>query len=93
MAKLVRDRIPELIPKDMQTHIADDEEYRAMLREKLIEETQEFLDSETDENLVDILEVVYAICDAKGVRREALEELRKVKAQQRGAFTKRIVLD
>lgn len=94
--KLVRDNIPEIIEQNNENpviHIADEEEYKIRLREKLQEEVDEFLAGEYPEELADILEVMYAFCDLKGIDRNKIEHLRAIKAQRRGGFSKRIVLD
>jgi len=94
--KLVRDKIPEIIKNNGAipiTHIADDEEYWQKLKEKLQEEVEEFLKDENEEELADILEVIYAICDFKNFDKEKLELLRKKKAEERGGFKDKIILD
>ena len=94
--KLVRDKIPEIIKRDGNkpiTHIADSQEYWEKLKEKLKEEVDEFLKNSTEEELADILEVIYAICDFKKINRQKLELLRKKKAKKRGEFRKKIILD
>ena len=94
--KLVRDRIPEIIKQDNSTpitHIADDEEYWDKLKEKLREEVDEFLKESTEEELADILEIVYAIRDYMKINPEKLEKTREQKAQKRGGFKKKIILD
>ncbi len=94
--KLVRDKIPEIIKQDNSiptTHIADDKEYWDKLKNKLKEEVDEFLKESTEEELADILEIVYAIRDHMKINPEKLEEIRKQKAQKRGGFKKKIILD
>lgn len=94
--KLVRDKIPEIIKKDNKTpitHIADEEEYWNKLKEKLKEEVDEFLKESTEEELADILEVIYALRDHMKIDKERLEEIRENKTQKRGAFKKKIILD
>ena len=94
--KLVRDKIPEIIKNRKAvpiTHVADDEEYWQKLREKLQEEVDEFLRDSNEEELADILEVIYAICDFKNFDKEELELLRKKKAEERGGFRDRIIFD
>ena len=94
--KLVRDKIPEIIKGKGETpitHIADDEEYKIKLKEKLIEEIEEFLKESNAEELADILEVIYAIRDNMGVSTEELEKIRVEKAEKRGGFNKKIILD
>ncbi|HEX2418895.1 MAG TPA: nucleoside triphosphate pyrophosphohydrolase [Micromonosporaceae bacterium] len=93
--KLVRDRIPELITEaggQPQTRVARGEEYPALLRLKLLEEVQEFLDSDDAGELVDVIEVVYALARHKGVEPVELEELRADKERERGSFLTRTVL-
>jgi predicted house-cleaning noncanonical NTP pyrophosphatase (MazG superfamily) len=62
--KLVRDKIPQIIrSKGLEPVIytASTEEYSARLRDKLQEEVDEFIVSDSDpEELADILEVLYA---------------------------------
>lgn len=93
--KLVRDKIPQIIrDKGLEpiTYIADAEEYRASLKNKLREEVQEFLDSDDDpEELADILEVLYALAENAGTDRQQLEKLRAAKAEERGPFSDRII--
>jgi predicted house-cleaning noncanonical NTP pyrophosphatase (MazG superfamily) len=94
--KLVRDRIPEIIEQEGETtvtHIADDAEYERRLREKLDEEVAEFEESSEIEELADVLEVVYAICASREIDQEALEQRRQGKADARGTFSNRIVLE
>jgi predicted house-cleaning noncanonical NTP pyrophosphatase (MazG superfamily) len=94
--KLIRDKIPEIIEasnKTFTTHIASSEEYWTKLREKLTEEVNEFLDDENPKELADILEVIYAICDEKGISKDKLEAMRKEKSEKRGAFIEKIILE
>ena len=94
--KLVRDKIPEIIKKKGEvpiTHIASDDEYWKKLKEKLQEEINEFMKDGNAEELADILEVVYAICDYKKIDKKELELLRKKKTKERGGFKERIILD
>jgi len=94
--KLVRDKIPEIIKKKGAvpiTHIASDEEYWKKLKEKLQEEIDEFMKDSNEEELADILEVVYALCDYKKIDKKQLEMLRKKKAEERGGFKDKIILD
>jgi predicted house-cleaning noncanonical NTP pyrophosphatase (MazG superfamily) len=94
--KLVRDKIPEIIERKGEKalfHIADEAEYRSQLERKLKEETAEFLKDKNAEELADILEVVYALAATLNVSLEELERLRLKKAQERGDFKKRIILE
>ena len=94
--KLVRNRVPHLIKKNGQipvTYIASEEEYWLKLQDKLKEEVGEFLDGGNHEELADILEVLYAICDFKNIDREELEVMRAKKVADIGNYSDRIVLD
>jgi predicted house-cleaning noncanonical NTP pyrophosphatase (MazG superfamily) len=95
--KLVRDRIPEIIRAsgaEPVTYRADVAEYQRRLREKLLEEVDEFLAADgatAVEELADILEVVYALAAELGATREDLETTRATKATERGVFTDRVI--
>jgi predicted house-cleaning noncanonical NTP pyrophosphatase (MazG superfamily) len=94
--KLVRDKIPEIIKSKGAvpiSHIANDEEYRQKLKEKLQEEVDEFLKDSNQEELADILEVIYALCEFEDIDFNQLELLRKDKSQKRGGFKDKIILD
>jgi predicted house-cleaning noncanonical NTP pyrophosphatase (MazG superfamily) len=94
--KLVRDKIPEIIKSEGRVpiaHVASKEEYWKGLKCKLKEEVGEFLKDGREEELLDILEIVYAICDFRKINKSKLESLRKKKAKERGGFRKRIILD
>jgi predicted house-cleaning noncanonical NTP pyrophosphatase (MazG superfamily) len=93
--KLVRDKIPEIIRASglkPLVRTANGEEYRNLLRAKLTEEVQEFLDSdENAEELADILEVVLTLAREAGISQQQLEVIRVTKAAERGGFTGRVV--
>lgn len=94
--KLVRDKIPEYIKSKGGTpitHIANDKEYWEKLKEKLLEEIKEFSENEVIEEIADIQEVIDAICDYKNFGKESIEAVRKKKAEERGAFKKKIILE
>ncbi len=89
--KLVRDKIPEIIKaKGIKpiNHVAGDEEFENALMEKLREEVEEFIEDPSKEEMADIMEVIYAILEQKKYSFEEIEEVRKEKAQERGAFIK-----
>lgn len=97
--KLVRDRIPEIIKKEgkqLTVITLEEPEYLDQLDRKLKEELAEYLASSDIqsqvEELVDILEVIYAIAEAKGVSVQELETVRRKKAEKRGAFKGRVFL-
>lgn len=94
--KLVRDHIPDLIRakgEAVVTHVADEAEYWQKLKEKLREEAEEFIKDETAEELADLLEVINAIIVTKHFRLEDIQALQAKKAQERGGFFGRVILD
>ena len=93
--KLVRDRIPEIIQASGDTcdiEILSSEKYLEKLEEKLYEEVKEYHESGSIEEIADILEVLYAIASARGCSSLELEEVRRKKASEKGAFNHRILL-
>ena len=93
--KLVRDKIPQIIEmsgKKPVTRILDEGEYIAALEQKLDEEVQEFHSDKNIEELADILEVVYALTEAKGYTLTQLHETCAQKREARGGFKERIFL-
>ena len=97
MEKLVRDRIPEIIEREkggeVAYRIADRTEYSDFLLKKLTEEVDEFLESREPIELADILEVIHHLAKEVGLSPEGIEELRRKKEIQRGAFRKQIIMD
>ncbi len=94
--KLVRDKIPQYIKKKGGTpvfHIAGDKEYWEKLKEKLKEEVDEFCESESIEEMADLVEITDAACKYKKFNKRKLEAVRKSKAKERGAFKKKIILE
>lgn len=93
--KLVRDKIPEIIESDgktCKTRILSDEEYIAALEAKLGEEVAEYQEDKNLEEMADVLEVLLAICIARGYSLNELEEMRVKKANERGGFKKKMFL-
>jgi len=74
--KLVRGRIPEILrSKGLQpvVYTASGEEYRIQLRDKLLEEVEEFIASDNDpEEFADILEVLCALAEQIGISHRQL---------------------
>lgn len=94
--KLVRDRIPEIIEKSgkkASCHILNEDEYISELDRKLNEECAEYQADKSIEELADMLEVIYAIAEARGYTVAELEKVRAEKAEKRGGFRNRIYLE
>lgn len=93
--KLARDKMRELFESQGRvqvSHILTDQEYARELRNKLKEETAEFLQDNNLEELADILEVIYALAKNIGHTKDELEQARATKAEQYGIFDKKIYL-
>ncbi len=93
--KLVRDRVPEIIRESGKACCVEqlsEEDYITELYRKLDEETSEFKQSRSTDELADILEVIFAISEARGISVRELEQKRLDKAEVRGAFKKRVFL-
>ncbi len=94
--KLVRDKIPGIIEKDGKHCVCStlsDEDYLFMLDKKLDEELKEYQESKSMEELADLLEVMHAVSIARGSSIEEVEKIRVQKAENRGSFEKRILLE
>ena len=93
--KAIRDKIPEIIAESGNTcnvKKLSDSEFLVFLEKKLEEETKEYQQSKSVEELADILEVIYRISQLNGTSAERLEEIRQEKIQKRGAFEKNLFL-
>lgn len=96
--KLVRDNIPAVINETGSTceiEVLDETVYFEKLNEKLKEELEEFYFARPEEvvgELADVIEVLYAIAESKGISVEDIEKVRKEKKEDRGGFKERIFL-
>lgn len=93
--KLIRDKIPEIIEKSGKkavVDVLDAQTFIKYLDDKLTEELTEYLTSGDVEELVDLVEVIYAILKHKNVNIEDFESIRRKKSAERGAFNKRLKL-
>lgn len=92
---LVRDRIPEIIEQSGKTPVTEklnDHRYIQMLNSKLGEELAEYQGENNVEELADIVEVVYAILEFRGVTLAQFEKIRRSKVDSKGAFKERLLL-
>lgn len=93
--KLIRDKIPEIIRQSGKIAITEQvsgDNYLELLNTKLGEELQEYLESQSIEELADLVEVVYALLAHKSISRQEFEIIRQHKADKRGAFKDRLLL-
>ena len=93
--KAIRDKIPEIIQKDGHTcniQTLSDEKFIIEIEKKLSEEVTEYQNDKNPQELADILEVIYAIAQLKGISKEELEKIRIKKLQDRGGFEKNLFL-
>lgn len=93
--KLVRDKIPEIIENrgaHCETDTLSEESFKIALDEKLKEEINEFLASHDVEELADVLQVIYAILDVRGLQISDVISARIQKEEERGTFQNRVYL-
>jgi len=93
--KAIRDKIPEIIResgKKCNIQTLSDEKFIIEIEKKLSEEVTEYQNDKNPEELADILEVIYAIAQLKGISKEELEKIRVKKLQDRGGFEKNLFL-
>ncbi len=94
--KLVRDNIPQIMLQngaEPVIRILNDEEYFQELNKKLTEEVAEYLESYEIVEIADIIEVLRAILELKGISYDDFEDIRKEKVRTKGAFKNKIYLE
>ena len=91
----MRDKVP-LIMRGRGEHpsvrTAEPYEYAGLLRAKLVEEVEEFLDTDDPHELADVMEVLLALGQILGCDGDDLERMRTEMANERGRFIDRLVL-
>lgn len=93
--KLIRDKIPEIIKNSGKTcfvEVMDNATYIKYLNLKLHEELAEYESDHSLEELADLLEVIYAVAEARGYSISELERARIEKKAARGGFAKKLRL-
>ena len=94
--KLVRDYIPEIIEEDgkwcLTRRVHGVDEHMVMLKEKISEEAQEFIENPCYEEAADMLEVVKAFCHLAGLEFECVAGIAQKKQEERGGFYNGIIL-
>lgn len=94
--KLVRDKVPTIIRKSgkkFSMHVATEQEYEEALWNKLDEEIAEFKESVCEGEAADVLEVLDAIIEFYGYNLYDVETARQIKADARGRFKDRVILE
>lgn len=98
--KLVRDKIPELMEKEGLRpvyRVMSGDSLRIALEHKVIEEKCEGANAcsveETTSEIADLIEVAYALARVEGVSEDALNEIRRIKREEKGGFEKGIFLE
>lgn len=99
MSKLVRDKIIDIIQKEGRTpefSILNDQEYLQALKNKLVEESSEVVNTTTDEDLLselaDLQEVLDCLLRHAKISKTQLKMAQIKKSEQRGSFKKKILL-
>ncbi len=94
--KLVRDKTPEIIAKSGKKaviRVLTEWNYYKLLVKKLEEETNQFVEYDDVEDLADILEVVEALVEAKGISWDELIRIKESKKEGRGKLKKEFFLE
>ena len=97
--KLVRDSIPEIIRQHgdtCQTEVMTESEFQLALRQKIVEEAQEVMQTTTHSELVrelaDLYEVVETLLQTNDITPDMLRTEQEQRRTTRGGFTQRIKL-
>ena len=95
--KLVRDKIPNIILRD--TGVVPDIEvvedraiFYKYLKEKLVEEVNEYIENQEVEELCDIEEVIRKLVEYHDLTNYDFKEIRKRKNKEKGKFNNRFIL-
>lgn len=94
--KLVRDNIPNEINKSggkCSYKILNDEEYKNELDKKLQEESNEFIECHSVEEMADLLEVIECQIKTFNINIDEVKKAREKKAKAKGGFKNRIYLE
>lgn len=93
--KLIRDKNVEIMENlgcKVTYEVLDDERYNQELDKKLKEEVNEYLEDYSVEEMADVMEVIYAMLDFRGISMEDVEKVRIEKRNRKGAFKDKIFL-
>lgn len=96
MKKLVRDRIPNFATTAKFRKLSTPE-IEPALKKKLIEETNEVINAETEDNLIeelgDVYEVILAYLKFKGVDHDSFLKQVNKKRSVKGGFSKFLLME
>ncbi len=94
--KLVRDNIPEIIEEDgewcLTRTVHGVDEHMVMLKEKIVEEAQEFIENPSYEEAADMIEVVKAFCYVNDLDWITALRMTFLKQETHGGFYNGIIL-
>lgn len=97
--KLVRDNIPDIIKENGEEpvyRVLSDKEFLVELKKKLLEESNEVINSSGDEmlsELGDLLEVMISLAKVHNISLDDIIISSSEKRDKRGSFTKKIYLE
>lgn len=96
--KLIRDKIPQAIEAsggEYETRVLGEEEYRKELQKKLIEEAKELTESDKENvlnEMADVLELLKSIASLYEIDFTQVEKKQTDKKAERGGFEKKLFL-
>ena len=94
--KLVRDNIPEIIEGDgkwcLCRRVNGADEHMVWLKEKIVEEAQEFIENPSYEEAADMVEVIKAFCHLNNLEWDAVLGAAVNKQETHGGFYSGIIL-
>ena len=93
--KLVRDKVMKNIQAkghNAMYRVLNEEEYLEELDKKLLEEVNEFIETHNEEEMADVLEVIEANINQRGMSIQKINEIKEQKKQKNGGFDHKIFL-
>ena len=94
--KLVRDHIPEIIESDgkwcLCRRVNGADEHMVWLKEKIVEEAQEFIENPSYEEAADMVEVIKAFCHLNSLEWDTVLSAAVNKQETHGGFYSGIIL-
>lgn len=93
--KLIRDNNVKIMEDKgckVTYEILDDRRYGEELDKKLKEEVNEYLADYSAEEMADVMEVIYAMLEFRGMTMDDVEKVRIEKRNRKGAFKNKVFL-